>query len=171
MDMLRSNLLPLPILDLEDICRFWTKVTRLGPDECWLWEGHCSTGLTRRMRRPAFKIRYINYPGTRISYLLHYGKDPGQLLVCHTCTPRYEDPQLCVNPNHLWLGTDSENQQDSHDKGTGQIGNRSKLLDHDVLKIRERFAKGEGPTQIGLDYNLTRQSIHRIVTQQTFSKV
>ncbi len=158
------------MLALDDIVRFWSKVNRLGSNDCWNWIGGC-TGNEESRRRPTFKLGQINYIATRVAWKIQYGEDPSDFLVCHTCTQKQGTRQLCVNPNHLWLGTPSENSQDAADKGLLSTNNRSKLMEHDRQRIRERFSNGEGPTQIGLDYNLSRQSIHRIVTQQTFKEV
>ncbi|MDY6798534.1 MAG: HNH endonuclease signature motif containing protein [Pseudomonadota bacterium] len=48
----------------------------------------------------------------RFSYLLHNGVEPGRKYVCHKC-----DNGLCVNPEHLFLGTAKDNMQDCLRKG------------------------------------------------------
>lgn len=52
--------------------------------------------------------RKTTYKAHRIAYKLHYGIDPADLFVCHTC-----DNPGCCNPAHLWLGTNKENIHDS----------------------------------------------------------
>lgn len=164
-------LLPIPVLGLDDMMRFWDKIDRRGPDECWNWTGGC-TGNEERRRRPVFKIGQISYTAARVAWRIQHGQDPGEFLVCHSCSPMArDDRQLCVNPAHLWLGTYSENLADAASKGEAPTKNRSKLMDHDVREIRILRAAGVGPTEIGSIYNLTRKQIHRIVTRESHADV
>lgn len=89
--------------------RFWPKVKRAGPDECWLWTASRSTGGYGRFHYG---------PGTqwhnaqRISWILERGPIPDGLFVLHMC-----DTRLCVNPAHLFLGTHRDNVFDAVRKG------------------------------------------------------
>lgn len=159
------------MLGLDDMMRFWDKTDRRGPDECWNWTGGC-TGNEERRRRPIFKIGQINYIAARVAWKIEYGEDPGELLVCHSCSPpSIDDRQLCVNPAHLWLGTYSENMADGASKGEAPTKNRSKLMDHDVRQIRELYNLGMKPSEIGRIYNLHRRSVWAIVTRRSHCDV
>lgn len=90
------------------LVRFWALVDTSNPDGCWLWVGRTTRDGYGMMRFRG------NHTGThRIAYMVLRG-EPGKWLVCHHCdTPR------CVNPSHLYLGTDRSNHEDKRARGRG----------------------------------------------------
>lgn len=106
--------------------RFWQKVDKTpghGPEgDCWIWTG-CIVGFgygqIGRSKEDGGRVEYTH----RISYELHYGVSLGTArvgpLVLHKC-----DVPACVNPDHLFLGTDQDNNDDMRQKGRWSTGNQ-----------------------------------------------
>lgn len=86
--------------------RFWEKVDMSG--DCWVWTGSCSPWGYGQIGVPPNQIARAH----RVSWELHHGPIPHGLYVCHHC-----DNPRCVRPDHLFLGTPSDNTQDMLHKG------------------------------------------------------
>lgn len=114
--------------------RFWAEVVKAGDDECWLWAGSLNSQGYGQFSNGGIKHRTHTF-----SYELHHGAIPKEppvgsayWTVCHAC-----DVRACVNPNHLWLGTQSKNMIDAFQKG------RLKLAPHIVAMIAAKALKDE----------------------------
>ncbi len=97
-------------LSLEQ--RFWSKVERRSADECWPWTGGATRG------RGAIRHQGRQLIAPRVSWIIANAREiPDGLCVCHSC-----DNPLCVNPGHLWVGTQRDNIQDMYAKGRNNNG-------------------------------------------------
>lgn len=121
-------------LDSGQIARFWSKVNKgLRPDDCWIWTAGKSNGYG------IFRVGdNKTISAHRYSYILHNGKEPGSLFVCHRC-----DNPSCVNPDHLFLGTQGDNIQDMIDKGRFRHAVGEKI-GHALDRIAARLSDDEG---------------------------
>lgn len=97
----------------------------------------------------------------RFSWLYFKTPIPHGYCVCHSC-----DNPLCVNPDHLFLGTYADNAKDMVAKRRslrGERNHRSKLTSSDVAEIRRRHLEGEKQTMIARDYGVGLAAINHII--------
>jgi hypothetical protein len=95
---------------LED--RFTKNIRIEDKSGCWEW-----TGFIRDYGYGGMYVGGKVFTASRLSYMIHKGDIPKGLFVCHSC-----DKPICVNPDHLWAGTHSENMKDMVEKGRASKG-------------------------------------------------
>ncbi len=95
------------------------------------------------------------------------GKIPKNKCVCHHC-----DIRNCVNPNHLFVGTHSDNTQDAKRKNRLAHPTHQRILREDqVQKIRIRLNNNETCANIAKDYPVTNWAIHSIKQQKNWRTI
>lgn len=145
--------------------RFWEKVDRGDPDECWEWKAATDNNGYGR-----FWFDGENRPSHQVSWEISYGDRNGEHIL-HTC-----DNKICVNPNHLYLGTPHDNLVDAYERGQkdpvmlrGEDNPRSKLTREEVQDIREKYARGESTyEQLAEEYDTVYQNIGHIVNVESW---
>lgn len=134
----------------------------------------------------AFMYRNEKVYAHRFAYEQFLGDLPGELCVCHSC-----DNPLCVNPDHLWLGTRGDNNGDRNRKGRtvsvtgshhwtrinpskvcrGETQGSAKLTADDVLRIRQMSKDGYSLREIAETFGIDKGHAGKIVTRKSWQHV
>jgi len=139
--------------------RFWALVEK-GPD-CWLYRGHImhkGYGLFWTGEKVVRAHRY--------SWQLSFG-DPGALHVLHDC-----DNPPCVNPDHLFLGTEKDNADDKVSKGRqskGESHGCARLTREKVSEIRQLRARGVKQLKVARMFGVGKATIADIEHGRTWA--
>ena len=160
-------------LTLQD--RFWSKVDRSGGDfSCWIWTASVvpTTGYGQ------FSTKFGRAPisAHRMAWKMCLGYLPDRH-VCHSC-----DNRRCVNPWHLWLGTDRDNVQDMIEKGRNRNAScwnpkchlfggrgRAKVSPEDVMAIRAEPSRPGYLDALSARFGINHSSIQHIRSWKTWN--
>lgn len=144
--------------------RFWEKVAKRGPDECWNWTASLLTDGYGN-----FRYQGKAWPAHRWLWAQTHGPIPQGLVVRHTC-----DNPPCVNPAHHLLGTNADNKQDEVDRGRHAYGSRngwSKLHENDVKQIKRRLRDGDRRDTIATDFQVCIATVSHIASGRSWRHV
>lgn len=131
---------------------FWARVNRGGPTECWTWSGALQSYGYGDIHHREGRIS-----AHRFSYELHHGAIAAGGVVCHRC-----DNPPCVNPAHLFVGTQADNMADKVSKGRQAKGERvatAKLTDAQFHEMLELKAAGIRQVDIASRFGVTQQAV------------
>lgn len=153
--------------------RFWSKVRVLGVDECWLWTaGTTSNGYG------AFWLNGKHKRAHSIAWKFYNGDlPPDKPYVLHHC-----DTPACVNPRHLYAGTQQDNVNDMMRRGRqaptelkrhlGEKNGRAKLTEDKVREIRVLYASGEFSYRaLGKRFGVSCQLVSQIVNYKIWTHI
>lgn len=137
-------------------------------ESCWLW-----TGRTKSHGYAAFRINGRLWRAHRFAWTLASNQDiPAGMVICHRC-----DNPKCVNPEHLFLGTQADNIRDTVSKGRargnsnpnparGAAHGQSKLTANQVSEIRHAHENGALQVQLAAIYGVSQSTISDIVRRK-----
>ena len=151
---------PLPITKE----RIEAKVLRIPEAGCWVWMGGATVRGYGQIESNKRKL-YAH----RASYEAFVGPIPKGMYVCHAC-----DNVACVNPNHLFLGTQKQNLQDMANKGRSTRGSKnpmSKLNETQVKLIKLALKEGMNSALLAVMHQTTTQNIQLIATGKRWNHV
>lgn len=135
-------------------------------ESCWTWKDY--------LDKDGYGQFFVNkkcFKAHRFAYLVEKGDIPKGLLVCHSC-----DNPSCVNPNHLWVGTDQDNIDDKCNKDRVPKGNNHYLSTSDEDKIKNilidiYYGKYININQVCIDYDITCASIRKVLNGCSWKQV
>lgn len=147
----------------SDVLRF-QKYVKVSESGCHEWIGSLDAygyGQLNINRRPA--------KAHRIAWELANGPVPEGMSILHRC----DNPQ-CVNPEHLFPGTQSDNMKDAARKGRMHPGEKhgmSKLTESDVLAMRMAHSSGEGRRDIASRFNVPYSTVNEIIRRDAWKHI
>jgi len=146
--------------------RFWSKVNKSGPSDCWEW--------TAGKNKQGYGRYQTGYDNARLAHRLAYeerrGPIPEGLCVCHDC-----DNPICVNPAHLWVGTRAQNNKDMTEKKRrrgstlkGEDCYQAKHTAEQVLAIRADYANGMKGKALAAKYGVDVRWANAVVYRMSW---
>jgi len=167
----------------QQLKRFWEKVDNTpNPKNCWIW-----TACKSRNGYGNWGLNGKNFGTHRASWMIHNGEIPNGFYVLHKC-----DVPLCVNPSHLFLGTQRQNIADMKNKGRGNWASgknqglhknpqlaargsksgRSVLVESQVIEIRNLHKAGNiSQIELAKKFNCGKSTVGAIILRQTWAHI
>ena len=132
---------------------------------CWDWKGH----NTKKYGSLQYNGKSIS--AHRASWLIHYGEIPDGMFVCHKC-----DNPRCKNPEHLFLGTPTNNVHDMYKKGRnnsprGEKSSNAKLTNQRAIEIKQMLKEKVPVVDIVQKFNSKPSTIYDIKDGKTWKHI
>lgn len=167
--------------EMESAERFWAKVGKT--DGCWEWAGAL---IKSRAKQPLFygslRCGKATKYAHRISWEMHNGPIPDGMFVLHRC-----DNPRCVRPEHLYVGTLSDNMRDRAARGRANLSRgdahhmrrgmaksgaehaRATLTEAQAAEIRAKHTGSRGDhTRLAVEYRTNRHTIAKVVAGRSY---
>jgi hypothetical protein len=150
---------------IERLRNSFEKYVIRNEEGCWSWKGTPS----KKYGSLQYGGKYKTISAHRASWLIHYGEIPEGMFICHYC-----DNPRCSRPDHLFLGTPTDNVHDMHRKGRaiitrGEDSFHSILTTDQVTEIKELLKTSLTMTAIAKIFNVHIVTIHDIKYKKTWA--
>jgi hypothetical protein len=145
-------IIPNPILEN----RFWAKVQKT--ETCWLWLAAVNK---KKLGYGLIKVDGKMLTANRVAWVLTRGPIPDGMCVLHHC-----DNSTCVNPDHLFLGSQIDNIKDMWQKRRGRHGSahpNARLMEQDVREVKMKWLFGMTQAALAREFDVSRRTIQRIL--------
>ena len=142
--------------------------TKLNPETgCLEWNGAVQQGSGYGI----FWFKGKPQRAHRAAWEIFNGTIPKGKLICHQC-----DNRICVNTEHLFLGTSADNNRDAREKGRavfvkGEDHGKSKLTEEQVQMMLMMAAQGVSAAEIGRNFGVCRQTASKILRGKRWKHV
>ena len=151
---------------------FWNLVDKTtNPNGCWEWQGPRQSSKQGSLWHGIFSLSAVASTKLthRLSWIIHFGQIPKNQCVLHKC-----DNPACVNPSHLFLGTQIDNVNDMMQKGrhADQKGIKSvhaKLTENDVKWIRAN--SNLNSKDLGAKFGVSGASINDVKKYRSWTHI
>jgi len=145
---------------MEVNLRFWSKVEK--SPGCWLWKG-----AKQSKGYGVFVLGGRSMTAHRAAWILTHGEIPEGMLVCHKC-----DNRLCVNPDHLFLGTNADNMRDAVAKRrAGGIHNHTAKINWNIADLIRSLSYSMKVKEIAGLFGLSRGLVLDVINGRTWKQV
>lgn len=141
---------------------FWSNVNKT--DGCWEWKR-----AKNKRGYGVYSFENKKQLTHRLSYMFTHGELPSSILVCHKC-----DNPKCVNPDHLFAGTQTDNMNDMVIKGSGRNNYNRKISIEDIKIIRAKYPhcpKDGTVKELAKKYGINESSMTKIINRKTYKHI
>ena len=149
--------------------KYESKIQRITETGCWIW-----MGATKTHKHPYGWLSYNkkHYNAHRLFYMIHHGIEfiDSKIVICHTC-----DIPQCVNPEHLYAGTQKQNVKDmwAKNRQSKRLLNpprHSKLTAEQAIEIKKKCLSGIKDETLANQFFVKKSTIQDIRLGRRWNK-